>query len=127
MRKRPITLLEFLVILAIVGVLILLCIPMTTKIDDVGPRHLSQSNLHHMGIACHDYHSNFRSLPPGMTLNQQGKMLHGWQTYLLPFLEESNLYRRLNLESPWDDPVNAPAMREQVRVYLSQLLAEEQD
>jgi len=125
MRTRPITVLEFLVILALVGVLILLCIPMTTKIDEVVPRHLSQFNLHHMGIACHDYHNNFGSLPAGKTLNQQGKMLHGWQTYLLPFLEESNLYHRLNLESPWDDPVNAPAMREQVRVYLSQPLAEE--
>src|SRR5262249_42088838 len=62
--------------LQFVGVLILLCIPMTTKVDEVGYRHVSQNNLHQMGIACHDYHSNFGSLPAGMTLNQQGKMLH---------------------------------------------------
>jgi hypothetical protein len=62
-----------------------------------------------------------------MTPDRHGQRPHGWQTRLLPFLDEQDLYGRINLESPWNDPVNAPAMREQVKVYLSQPSAEVQD
>jgi hypothetical protein len=120
MRKWRLTILEVLVILGIIGVLILLYIPLTAEVDGVGPRHQSGFNLHTMGYACHTYHDKFKALPAGMTLNQHGQRLHGWQTHLLPFLEEQRLYSRIDLQSPWNDPVNVPTMREQVTVYLSQ-------
>jgi hypothetical protein len=82
-------------------------------------RMTSSSNLKQIGLACHDYHDEMKSLPPGATFDDRGRMLHGWQTFLLPYIEQDNLYRHIDLERPWDDPANAPAFRVRLLVYLN--------
>jgi hypothetical protein len=33
--------------------------------------------------------------------------LHGWPTHLLPYIEQDELFKKIDLSRPWDDPVNA--------------------
>ena len=44
---------------------------------------------------------------------------HGWMTFLLPFVGESDLYREIDLTKPYDDPVNRNVMGRNVSVYFA--------
>jgi hypothetical protein len=96
-------------------------------IRDAAARSQSQNNLKQLGIACHDYAAQNTTLPPGGTFDAQGRALHGWQTLLLPFLEQDHLFRRIDLGRPWDDPVNAPPFQKAVSQYVSPWVAERED
>jgi prepilin-type processing-associated H-X9-DG protein len=90
-------------------------------------RTQSTNNLKQIGLACHNYHDSFAHFPAGATFDAEGHMLHGWQTQLLPFLEQDDLYRRINQKVPWADPDNAPALRQRVAAYLNPAVEEQQD
>jgi len=40
-------------------------------------------------------------------------------TRLLPYIEEDQVYKRINMEIPWNAPENAPAFQEEIRLYRS--------
>jgi hypothetical protein len=78
----------------------------------------SLNNLKQMALATHNYVEIHNHLPPGGTFDAQGRGLHGWQTLLLPFLEQDNLYKQINLNLPWDHPDNAEHFRHTVWLYV---------
>jgi prepilin-type processing-associated H-X9-DG protein len=77
----------------------------------------SQNNLKQIGLAAHSYHDADKHLPPGGTFDEQGRGMHGWQTFLLPYVEQENVFKQVDLKLPWDHPNNSNAMRTQVPVY----------
>jgi Protein of unknown function (DUF1559) len=79
----------------------------------------SMNNMHQIAIAAHAHHDTYGNFPAGGLFDAQGRALHGWQTSLLPFVEEKDLFQQINLGIPWTDPVNAPHFRTKVNVYLS--------
>ncbi len=97
------------------------------SIREAANRTQSGNHLKQIGLACHNYHDSFAHFPAGATWDAQGRMLHGWQTQLLPFIEQDDLYRRINLKVPWTDADNAPAFRQRVAAYLNPVVEEQQD
>jgi hypothetical protein len=55
---------------------------------------------------------------PGTTRDAKGRELHGWTTLLLPYLPYEDLFRRIDLNKPWDDPVHDEVFRTRVSVFL---------
>ena len=73
-----------------------------------------------------DYHGHVPgNCKPGK-FSPPGCDPHGWQTLLLPFVEQSELFRTIDLRKPWDHPANARPMRTRLQVYLHPAVAEEQ-
>ncbi len=66
-----------------------------------------QSNLKQIALALLNYEQANGALPPAFTVDADGNRLHSWRTLLLPFLDESALFEKIDLTKPWDDPVNA--------------------
>ena len=97
------------------------------SIREAANRTQSGNHLKQIGLACHNYHDSFAHFPAGATFDAQGHMLHGWQTQLLPFIEQDETYRRINQKVPWSDPDNAPAFRQRVASYLNPGVEEQQD
>lgn len=75
------------------------------------------SNLRAIGLALHNYEAVHGTLPPRVTRDENGKVLHSWRTMLLPFLEEGELYAKIDLSKPWNDPVNASVLAKPVWAY----------
>ena len=97
----------WLLFLAIGFVLICLVIPATRRsARPAAYRMQCSNNLKQIGLALHNYENKYGQLPPAFTLDGEGKRLHGWRTLLLPFLEQADLYSKIDLTKSWDDPAN---------------------
>jgi uncharacterized protein DUF1559 len=70
-----------------------------------------RSNLHQIALALHNYHDTYSCFPPAVTTDGQGRRLHRWTVYLLPFLDEAALYNAYNFARAWDAPANTTVGR----------------
>lgn len=65
-----------------------------------------KNNLKQLGLALHNYHDQYGSLPPAYVADANGRPLYSWRVLLLPMLEQQNLYKDFRLNEPWDSPHN---------------------
>lgn len=97
--------------------------PITNQAREMVWRTQSKQNLKQMGLAHQLYHDTEGSLPPGGTFDELGRGLHSWQTMLLPWVEQQGLYKRMDLEQPWQHPTNAKATSTRVPAFENPAIA----
>jgi prepilin-type N-terminal cleavage/methylation domain-containing protein/prepilin-type processing-associated H-X9-DG protein len=103
MRKnRAFTLVELLVVIAIIGILVALLLPAIQAAREAARRSQCVNNLKQLGIAMHNYHDTYQTLPPGNHSCCWGT----WQMSILTFIEErqlSDMYTWLPKDSQFFD------------------------
>ena len=82
-----------------------------------GGRLICEHNFKKIGLALLNYEKEYGELPPACTVDANGKPLHSWRTLLLPYLDEQKLYDSIDLDKPWNDPINQKAARTTPRCY----------
>jgi prepilin-type N-terminal cleavage/methylation domain-containing protein/prepilin-type processing-associated H-X9-DG protein len=98
------SLIESLVVLAVIGMLIALLLPAVQKVREAAGRAACQNNLKQIGIAFHNHHDTLRCFPsggwewftppnyvggaPAVGAQQQA----GWGFQILPYLEATNTW-----------------------------------
>jgi hypothetical protein len=96
--------------------------PLIYRDRNIGPasnRARSSNNLKQIGLASSNYGVGRQGiLPRGGTFDVYGNGLHGWQTFLLPYLEQDDLYRQIDFNLPWHNPRNADVFATPVWTYL---------
>jgi prepilin-type N-terminal cleavage/methylation domain-containing protein len=111
-RQHGFTLVELLVVIAVIGVLVALLLPAVQSAREAARRAQCTSNLRQLGIACQAY-ANQRG---GFPLLSSSSTQPGWITQILPFFEEGNLLAQYNYGQPWFDASNAGAVTKRLSV-----------
>lgn len=116
------TLVELLVVVAIVGALVALLLPAVQAARESARRVKCQNNLKQVGLALIAYHDAHGKYPVGCLewrpWGGTDQRQLAWSAYLLPHLEQQLLFNRLDLNKPFDDPVNEEPASTVVEVFL---------
>ena len=91
-RIRGFTLIELLVVIAIIAVLIALLLPAVQQAREAARRTQCKNNLKQLGLAMHGYHDTVNRLP-ALFIDPNA---WGWNTMLLPYLDQGPLYNNLS-------------------------------
>ncbi len=75
------------------------------------------NNLKQIMLAVHNFHDTNAWLPPAYTVDADGKPMHSWRVYLLPFLGEVKLYAQIRLNEPWNSEWNSQFHSQTPDVY----------
>ena len=109
------TLIELLVVIAIIALLIGLLLPAVQKVREAANRMSCQNNLKQIGIALNAYNTGNKNFPTGGTGQGMGFSCH---TFLLPYIEQDNLYATINFAATPADPTNAIPFGTPVPTFL---------
>ena len=105
------------VCVAIGFLLIGLMLPAVRTARPAARRMQCSNNMKQIGLAVANYEAAYRQLPPAYTIDPNGKPLHSWRTLILPYLEQAELYAKVDLTKPWDDPANDEVRSASIGVY----------
>ncbi len=72
--------------------------------DSQNPRSLD--NLKQLALAAQNFYDRHMSLPARCSVDAAGKPLHSWRVFLLPFIDQNELYKQIRLDEPWDSEHN---------------------
>ena len=90
-----------------------LLLPAVQKVREAAARLKCKNNLKQIGLAAHNYHSSMGRFPSGYLSNLNPKMSGadadlgpgwGWGVQLLPYVEQDNIFRQINLTLPIEHP-----------------------
>lgn len=122
-RRRGLSLVELLVVLAIVAALLGILFPAIQAARAAARQTQCSNHLRQVGLALHGHHDARGKLPVGclewrpMSGPATRRQL-AWSAFLLPYLEQQPLYDALDLQQPYDSIRNAAPAAITVPVYL---------
>ncbi len=80
-------------------------------------KYISANNLKIIGLAVHNFYSNYNRFPSDIVDKKTGKPLLSWRVAILPYLEHEALYKQFKLDEPWDSPNNIQLVKKLPKVY----------
>ena len=113
-RVRGFTLIELLVVIAIIAVLIALLLPAVQQAREAARRSQCKNNLKQIGLALHNYHDTFGTLPiGGDAVKQYGT---NWAISTLPYIDQAPLYNLYNFSN--QNNANAAVVQTKLSVHM---------
>lgn len=99
--RRAFTLVELLVVIAVIGLLCALLLPAVQAAREAARRAQCSNNLRQLGLALHSYLTHFDVLPAG-----QGGAGQSPHVSILPFIDQAPLYNSTNFSTAMDSAEN---------------------
>ncbi len=118
-RSSGFTLIEVLVVIAIIGILVALLLPAVQRAREAARRIQCVNNLKQVGIALHVYHDIHSRLPSGYTFKEGFTWGgFGWATMILPGVEQKPLFDAANFAMPMWSDANTTVCTSAISFYL---------
>lgn len=107
LRRSGFTLVELLVVIAIIGVLVAILLPAVQAAREAARRSSCSNNLRQIALAVHNYEGVVGTLPASTivnlnTTNTSNNLAWGVHGRILHFIEQGNLYDKVDISQPWD-------------------------
>lgn len=83
-------------------------------------QNLSINRLKQLALAVWNFESTYGSFPPPVSYSDDDRPLLSWRVFLLPFLEEAELYEQFKLDEPWNSPHNRKLISKMPETFLSE-------
>jgi prepilin-type N-terminal cleavage/methylation domain-containing protein len=113
MRRSGMSLVELLVVVAVLAGLMALMLPAVQAVREAGRRTQCAGNLREIGCALHGHLLARRVFPTGCLEWKSGtggtNRCLAWNAYILPWLEQQSLADRIDFSKPYDHAANAAA------------------
>lgn len=110
-RRSGFTLVELLVVMAIIAILIGLLVPAVQKVREAASRLQCSNNLKQIGLALHNYQDQHRSFPAGYTSQVAAGVDQGpgwgWASRILGEIEQSHLKETIQFGQGIEAAANA--------------------
>lgn len=129
-KRIGFTLVDLLVVIAIIGILVGLLLPAVQAAREAARRMSCSNNMRQITLALHNYESALRTFPPGFISRVTGpwsgqsnegvpEVGPGWSMYsmILPFIEQTSLHNSIDFNRPIADPVNLLARSTMISLY----------
>jgi len=94
-RSRGFTLVELLVVMAIIGLLIALLLPAVQSARHAAWRAQCQNHMHQIGVALHLYHDAHGAFPSAQDTHLHPQYYWSWLAKILPYHEQDNLLEQV--------------------------------
>ncbi|MFN5274012.1 MAG: DUF1559 domain-containing protein [Planctomycetota bacterium] len=104
MQRKAFSLVELVVVMAIIGLLAGLLLPAVQMAREAARRVACSSNLRNLGLGVDNYLTAMRRIPIGNDLLSSTE--HSWASNILPYVEEMKLFARIDFNKQWDDPIS---------------------
>ena len=117
-RCRGLTLIELIVVMAILVLLVVLTLPAIQLAREAARKTQCKDNLKSLGLALHNYHGVHSTFPPGFVLGSEG-VYHGWGwgVMIQPFLDSSPYYSQIHFEAGLQHEYGKPHMHPVLPVF----------
>lgn len=120
------TLIETLVVLAIVTILVAILLPAVQRVRESARQLACQNNLRQIGLAVHTHEAAHGALPKlyAGSFLQRPRIVadefhfHSWRTTILPQLEQMALYSQIDLSLPATVAANQTNLNTSVSVFV---------
>jgi prepilin-type N-terminal cleavage/methylation domain-containing protein len=100
--RRGFTLVELLVVIAVIGVLVALLLPAVQAAREAARRSSCGNNLKQIGLGLQNFESTYKTFPASLkpVIPNAAGQYDGWsvQGQILPFLEQGNLYDNIDFD-----------------------------
>lgn len=101
-RRSAFTLVELLVVIALVGVLVGLLLPAVQHSREAARRLHCSNNVRNQVLGLHEFHDTHRHFPSGH--HEEPTLEYSWCLQILPYLEQAPLAEQFDRTKPWNDP-----------------------
>jgi prepilin-type N-terminal cleavage/methylation domain-containing protein/prepilin-type processing-associated H-X9-DG protein len=117
-RAAGFTLIELLVVIAIIAVLVGMLVPAVQQIREAASKTECSNNMKQLGLALLHYHTTYKGFPPGQ-YNLPGGGSVNWAPYILPYIEQENLFKKYNFSVDWANKANDSGINQtQILVFI---------
>jgi prepilin-type processing-associated H-X9-DG protein len=86
---------------------------------DAASRTQSMNNLKQIALAMFNYVDVEKHFPAAASFGPDGKPLLSWRVYILPYIEQKQLFDQFHLKEPWDSPHNKTLIGKMPAIYRS--------
>src|SRR5262249_38035901 len=87
--------------------------------EQMEARAAARLHLRQLAVAMHQYHDVNGYLPSPAITDAAGKPLLSWRVALLPYLEQTELYKEFKRDEPWDSTHNKKLLARMPKVFAS--------
>lgn len=107
---------ELLVVIAIIAILVGLLLPAIQKVREAAARTKCLNNMKQVSLAIHSYESAKRKLPVAgeylaPSTGSTAHTIHSFHTYILPYIEQGAIAKRIDYTQPYNSGTNAAVFR----------------